>query len=173
MKNGRWVRIYQQDQEHEMMENVMSVVAGDSKNQATVTYTANTRTIEKAVYWLLRYMGCSKAEKLYEHTHEEIEKAAATTDKDSERLEVSGENWSCTIEKLEKNKFKVSMDWAPEIEPLEFPVKKKKASEKTVEKQEGQVETKDETVEKQEASNETKVETVEKQENKAKNRKSK
>ena len=170
MKNGRWVRIYEQDQAYEIMDNVMSVVAGDSRNQATVTYTANTRTIEKAVYWLLRYMGCSKAERLYEHTHEEIEKAAATTDKSSEQLEVSGEDWSCTIEKLEKNKFKVSMDWASEIEPLEFPVKKKKASEKAVE---DEVKTEVETVETQENNTEVEtVEAVEAQGSKIKNKKS-
>ena len=88
-------------------------------------YTANTRTIEKAANWLVRYMGCSKAERLYELTHAKIEEAAAATTKDDERLEVSGENWNCLIEKMEKGKFKVSMDWAADIEPIEYPVKKR------------------------------------------------
>ena len=124
MKNSRWVRVHEQDQAFEVEENVMDVVKGSQHNQAEVIYTANTRTIEKAVYWLLRYLGYSKAQKLLDHAHEEIEKAATATTKDDERMEASGEGWSCTIEKMGKGMFKVSMNWIPEIEPVEISVKK-------------------------------------------------
>lgn len=131
MKNGRWVRIHEQGQPYEATNNVMDAVKGEIRNRAEVTYTANTRTIEKAVYWLLRYMNCSKAEGLYELTHTKIEEAAAATTKDDERLEVSDEKWNCTIEKIEKGVFKVSIDWTPEIEPIEFPAKKKSKKKAT------------------------------------------
>ncbi len=62
LKQGRWVAIHEQGQANfEAKENIMDITVGSDRCQAEATYTAATRTYQKAAYWMLRYLGHARA----------------------------------------------------------------------------------------------------------------
>ena len=136
MKNGRWVKIHEQDQTNfETKNNVLDIVAGSPRCQAEATFTGNTRTFAKAAYWLVRYLGHADAQQLLILAAEEIQAKAVEAMKDDERMEAVGEGWDCTIEKIEAGVFKVLMTWTPDVQPVEVEIAAKKRSRKTDEAQ--------------------------------------
>jgi len=99
LKQGRWVKIHEQGQANfEAVENVMDITIGSNRCQAEATYTAGTRTYQKAAYWMLRYLGHAKAEDILALAAEEVRAKAAEASRDISEVVVSGESWTCKIE---------------------------------------------------------------------------
>ena len=130
-KSSRWVKVHKQGEANfESKNNVMDITVGENRCQAEATYTSNTRTFEKAAYWLLRYLGHAEAKRLLEVVSNEIEAKAKVVDKDTEEISMDGEGWSCTIEKLDKGIFKTQLTWAVEKETSKSKKSSKKQSDK-------------------------------------------
>jgi len=131
LKPGRWVKIHEQGQANfETAENVMDITIWSSCCQAEATYTAGTRTYQKAAYWMLRYLSHAKAEEILAMAAEEIQAKAAEAGKDDSEVVMNGEKWNCTIEKMEPGVFKVQMTWTFEEEhPAEENVGEQPAAE--------------------------------------------
>ena len=131
LKPGRWVKIHEQGQANfETAENVMDITIGSSCCQAEATYTAGTRTYQKAAYWMLRYLGHAKAEDILALAAEEIQAKAAEASRDAAEVVVSGEGWNCKIEKMAPGVFKTEMTWTVEQTPAEAPAPKKRGRRK-------------------------------------------
>ncbi len=112
LKQGRWVKIHEQGQANfEAVENVMDISIGSNRCQAEATYTAGTRTYQKAAYWMLRYLGHAKAEDILALAAEEVRAKAAEASRDVSEVVVSGENWTCKIEKMAPGVFRTEMVW--------------------------------------------------------------
>lgn len=125
LKQGRWVKIHEQGQTNfETAENVMDITVGDNRYQAEATYTAGTRTYRKAAYWMLRYLGHAKAEEILALAAEEIQAKAAEAGQDASEIVVSGENWTCKIEKMAPGVFKTEMTWTDAAEKKPAPKKR-------------------------------------------------
>ncbi len=125
LKQGRWVKIHEQGQVNfETAENVMDITVGDNRYQAEATYTAGTRTYRKAAYWMLRYLGHAKAEEILALAAEEIQAKAAEAGSDAAEVVVSGENWTCKIEKMAPGVFKTEMTWTDATEEKPAPKKR-------------------------------------------------
>lgn len=125
LKQGRWVKIHEQGQGNfETAENVMDITVGDNRYQAEATYTAGTRTYRKAAYWMLRYLGHAKAEEILALAAEEIQAKAAEASQDAAEVVVSGESWTCKIEKMAPGVFKTEMTWATAAEEKPAPKKR-------------------------------------------------
>mgnify|MGYP007070019101 CR=1 FL=1 len=114
LKQGRWVKVHNPGQANfEERENVMDIVIGNNRYQAEATYTA--RTYKKAAYWLIKYLESAGA--VISQAAEQIAQQIETVGKDDELFTVSGENWSCTIEKMAQECFKAKLNWSFE-EPV-------------------------------------------------------
>lgn len=131
LKQGRWVKIHEQGQANfESEENVMDITVGSSRCQAEATYTASTRTYQKAAYWMLRYLGHANAEQILALAAEEIIAKAAATNRDEDELTVEGDGWSCVIEKMDTGVFRVQLNWKVDETPA-VETKKKRSRKKT------------------------------------------
>lgn len=131
LKQGRRVKIHEQGQANfEAAENVMDITIGSSRCQAEATYTAGTRTYQKAAYWMLRYLGHAKAEDILALAVEEIQAKAAEASRDASEVVVSGEGWTCKIEKMAPGVFKTEMSWTVEQAAVEAPALKKRGRRK-------------------------------------------
>ena len=131
LKQGRRVKIHEQGQANfETAENVMDITIGSSRCQAEATYTAGTRTYQKAAYWMLRYLGHAKAEDILALAVEEIQAKAAEASRDASEVVVSGEGWTCKIEKMAPGVFKTEMSWTVEQAAVEAPALKKRGRRK-------------------------------------------
>ncbi|WP_305117478.1 hypothetical protein [Acutalibacter muris] len=129
LKQGRWVKIHEQGRANfETAENVMGITFGDNRYQAEATYTAGTRTYRKAAYWMLRYLGHAKADEILALAAEEIQAKAAEAGKDASEVVVSGEGWTCKIEKMAPGVFKTEMTWT--VAAKEKPAPKKRGRRK-------------------------------------------
>lgn len=125
LKQGRWVKIHEQGQANfETAENVMDITVGDNCYQAEATYTAGTRTYRKAAYWMLRYLSHAKAEEILALAAEEIQAKAAEASRDASEIVVSGEGWTCKIEKMAPGVFKTEMTWTEATEKNPAPKKR-------------------------------------------------
>ena len=132
LKQGRWAKIHEQGQANfETAENVMDITVGDNRYQAEATYTAGTRTYRKAAYCMLRYLGHAKAEEILALAAEEIQAKAAEVGQDAAELVVSGEGWTCKIEKMAPGVFKTEMAWTVGQTAVEAPAPKKRDRRKT------------------------------------------
>lgn len=125
LKNGRWVKIHEQGKGNfEAHNNVMDITVGGNRAQADVTYTASTKTVQKAAYWMLRYLGHASASDILALAAEEITTKAGAAGKDAEEVVVNGDGWSCTIDRMEPGVFKAQLTWSFEAAPVEQPKKK-------------------------------------------------
>ena len=59
-------------------------------------------TLEKAAWWMLRYLGHAEAKKILEIASAEIENKAKNANKDTEMIDAKGEGWTCEIKKNPK-----------------------------------------------------------------------
>lgn len=131
LKEGRWVKIHKQGQaNYESAENVMDITVGTNRCQAEATYTASTRTYQKAAYWMLRYLGHANAEQILALAAEEIMAKAAEAGRDDDELTVEGDGWRCTIEKMDTGVFRVQMAWTFNEIPIIEPKTKKRTRRK-------------------------------------------
>jgi len=132
LKQGRWVKIHEQGQANfESAENVMDITVGSNRCQAEATYTASTRTYQKAAYWMLRYLGHANAEQLLALAAEEIIAKAAAAGRDDEEVVIEGEGWRCTIEKMDTGVFRTQIDWTVDETPTVEVQKPKRRRKKT------------------------------------------
>ncbi len=124
LKNSRWTKVHQKGQGNfETHNNVMDITLGSDRAIAEVLYQTNmVRTYEKAAYWLFRSLKNANALEAVAQAAEEVQAKANEAGRDDAEVAVSGEGWSCTIEKLSKGVFKVQMSWTFEAEPEQLTI---------------------------------------------------
>ncbi|GHU51667.1 hypothetical protein AGMMS49975_05830 [Clostridia bacterium] len=110
LKSSRWVKVHQQGQANfDEKENVMDITVGDKRCQAEALYTV--RSYRKAAHWLLKYLECAKAVNILTQIAEQVETAMLEANREEPEVAVSGENWSCEIERMSQSAFKVKLVW--------------------------------------------------------------
>lgn len=111
LKQGRWVKIHEPGQANfTETDNVMDIVIGTGRCQADATYTV--RSYKKAAFWLAEYLKAAEALQIVSsEALDQIKAAADGTNGDAEAVTVSGEGWSCNIEKMADGSFKVQLSW--------------------------------------------------------------
>ena len=132
LEQGRWVKVHEPGQANfDENENVMDILIGSGRCQATATYTV--RNFKKAAYWLSEYLKAAKAlQTLADDAISQIEAAAESANREDEEITASGEGWSCGIEKMGDGSFKVQLGWA-----VSEPVTKKTKAKKPAAKKRG------------------------------------
>lgn len=149
LKQGRWVKVHEPGQANfSETENVMDIVIGSGRCQADATYTV--RSYKKAAFWLAEYLKAAEALQIVaDDAMSQIQIAADGANRDDDSVSVSGEGWSCEIEKMCDGSFKVQLSWAVN-EPV---TKKETGKKKTAPKKRGR---KKKTPEKAEVADEQK-----------------
>lgn len=132
LEQGRWVKVHEPGQANfDENENVMDILIGSGRCQATATYTV--RSYKKAAFWLNRYLDAAKAlQTLAEGAIAEIENAAENANREDDEISVSGDGWTCGIEKMGDGSFKVQLGWT-----VSEPVTKKSKAKKPAPKKRG------------------------------------
>ena len=102
LKQTSWTKIHNEGENFESKANVMDIAIHENTCVADATFTANTKTFEKAAYWMLRYLGHAEAKKILEIASAEIENKAKNANKDTEMIDAKGEGWTCEIKKNPK-----------------------------------------------------------------------
>ncbi len=125
LKQSRWVQIHEPGQANfSEKDNVMDIMIGAKRCQAEATYTV--RSYAKAAFWLRKYLECANAEQIIALAAELIQTAAEKANREEPEITISGEGWSCGIEKMSDGSFKVSLNWA-----TDEPVTKQSMSKRT------------------------------------------
>lgn len=70
---------------------------------------------------MLRYLGHAKAEEILALAAEEIRAKAVEAGQDAAEVVVSGENWTCKIERIAPGVFKTEMTWTDATEKKPAP----------------------------------------------------
>lgn len=132
LEQGRWVKVHEPGQANfDENENVMDILIGSGRCQATATYTVHS--YKKAAFWLNRYLDTAKAlQTLADGVIAQIESAAENANREDEEISVSGEGWTCGIEKMGDSSFKVQLGWT-----VDEPVTKKTKAKKPAPKKRG------------------------------------
>lgn len=132
LEQGRWVKVHEPGQANfDENENVMDILIGSGRCQATVTYTV--RGYKKAAYWLSEYLKAAKAlQTLADDVIPQIESAAENANREDDEISASGDGWTCGIEKMGDGSFKVQLGWA-----VNEPVTKKGKTKKSAPKKRG------------------------------------
>lgn len=128
LKQGRWVKVHEnKDAEFEAHDNVMDIVIGEDNCEAHATFNANTRTFEKAVYWMFRYLNLDAEVAVSDAIIAEVEAKAKTAGNDTDTIEAQGDGWTCEIKKLDKGVFKTHYVWSVSEPVTRKPSKKELA----------------------------------------------
>ncbi len=110
LKQSRWVKIHEPGNANfDEKDNIMDIVVGSNRCQAEATFTA--RSFRKAAYWLLKYLEAADALQVIATAADSITTEAANAKREDETVTVSGEGWSCEIERMSQSAFKVRMSW--------------------------------------------------------------
>lgn len=111
-KGSRWVKVHTIGATYEPSNNVMDIASSDGETiTADAVYTANTRSYEKAAWWMLRYLGHANATTVINAAKDAVEERAKAIDKDAKSMEVNGDGWQCEITKIAKGVYKTHMQW--------------------------------------------------------------
>lgn len=111
-KGGRWVKVHTIGSTYTPANNVMDIASSDGVTiTADAVYTANTRTFEKAAYWMLRYLGHANATAIISAAKSAVEEKAKAAEKDATEVKINGDEWQCEITKIAKGVYKTHMQW--------------------------------------------------------------
>ena len=113
-KGSRWIKVHKQGEVNFVSKNnVMDITIGEKHSRAEITYvTSVVRNFKKAAYWLLRALKNACVVQIDETAANEIEAKANSANKETTEIEVKGESWSCKMQKLDKETFKIQVEWA-------------------------------------------------------------
>lgn len=127
LKQSRWVKVHEPGQGNFVeSENVMDIVIGVNRCQAGATYTV--RSYKKAAYWLVEYLKAAEAlQTIANEIIAKIQEAAENANREDSEVSASGEGWTCGIERMCDDSFKVQLDWAVS-EPITKKGQQKKES---------------------------------------------
>ncbi len=134
LKQTSWTKIHNEGETFESKANVMDIAIHENTCVADATFTANTKTFEKAAYWMLRYLGHAEATKILEIASAEIENKTKIADKDTEMIDAKGEGWTCEIKKIGKGVFQTTITWTTD-EPTTRKLTKKEIAKEKAEKE--------------------------------------
>lgn len=111
-KGSRWVKVHTIGATYALSNNVMDIASNDGVTiTADAVYTANTRTFEKAAYWMLRYLGHADATAIISAAKSAVEEKAKAAEKDATEVKINGDGWQCEITKIAKGVYKTHMQW--------------------------------------------------------------
>lgn len=144
LKQSRWVKIHEPGQanyaEH---DNVMDIKIGSNRCQVDVLYTV--RSYRKAGYWLTKYLEAAEASAILAEAAERIMNAVEGADREDPDVTVETDDWTCAIERLGSEAFKVSFMWrsddpvmikqAKKNKTVQKPATKKRSRKKTAKKE--------------------------------------
>lgn len=128
LKQSRWVKIHEPGNANfDEKDNIMDIVIGSNRCQAEATFTV--RSFRKAAYWLLKYLEAADALQIIATAADSINTQAAGATKEDDTVTVTGEGWTCEIERMNQGVFKVHMSWAvSELVTVKQPASRKKTA---------------------------------------------
>ena len=114
LKGDRWIKIHNAGEiNFKTEENVMDITISENHCHAEVSYRAPVvRNYQKAAYGLRSSLVCvTRSLELIVSTAETIQAKAENITEEMSDFCISGDGWTCKIEKVAKGLYQASLDW--------------------------------------------------------------